>query len=212
MRLDTHQKSYADLYLQGHKQSGSQQYRMDYWNHFFLDSLLNTGKQNPTHLLEEGGGTCGIWKSLSFDRYTSVDLSEAVTEAAHNLYQGDASKELILGDIFAQDLIPSAYNAIIANAYGLYYRPDLARLERFYHLLAENGFLFIAIDPILKMKHRVVAPIASLIDRHVRPYSRVSSRSFEQMLARTGFQVWQTIDYTPAPGWKRRAYILQKRP
>jgi hypothetical protein len=58
---DIHSEAYAEMYTVSHEQAGSQQYRMSYWNHSFLDSLLNKDKQKPTHLLEEGGGTCGVW-------------------------------------------------------------------------------------------------------------------------------------------------------
>lgn len=209
-QLSIHSQDYAELYLDSHKNSAGQSYRMDYWNHFFLDSIINVGKQNPTHLLEEGGGTCGIWDLLSFDRYTSIDISEPMTEAASKLHAGTPERQFVQGDIFSEALIPSAYAGIVANAYGLYYRPNLGHLRRFHDLLSKDGLLFVAIDPVVKMKHMIAAPVASLIDRHVRPYSRVSSGSFEKMVARAGFKIWQTIDYTPAANWKRRAYILQK--
>jgi SAM-dependent methyltransferase len=210
MRMDPHSQSYADYYVSAHEKSDGQPYRMAYWNHFFLDSLLNKDKKAPTHLLEEGGGTCGIWKSLSFDRYTSVDISEPMTEAARQLYSGDAGKQFIHGDIFSEALVPGSYSAIVANAYGVYYRPNLESLRRFHDLMAEDGLLFVAIDPVVKLKHYIASPVAGLIDRHVRSYTRIPVKSFTQMVDLAGLKIWNSINFEPTPGWHRQAFILTK--
>ncbi len=205
-----HSESYAEKYLHTHTGPRDQTYRMNYWNHFFVDSIVNVGKESSTHLLEEGGGTCGIWRSLSFDRYTSIDVSEPMTAAAKTLYHNDSAKEFIVGDISSTSLSPGKYSAIIANAFGVYYRPDADRLQRFHELLAPNGLLFIAIDPVLNMKHFVAQPFATLVDRRVRPYFRISSDSLTRMARTAGLQPWLTVDFTPAPGWKRQAFLMTK--
>jgi SAM-dependent methyltransferase len=211
MSLDhIHSEAYAKRYLDTHTDSQNQAYRMGYWNHFFVDSIMNAAKEGHTHLLEEGGGTCGIWRSLSFDRYTSVDISDSMTTAAGTLYPNDSNKQFILGDIFSGSLSPGGYSAIVANAFGVYYRPDVDHLRRFHELLAPNGVLFLAIDPVLTLKHFLAQPVADLVDKRVRPYLRISPGSFAEMITSAGFQLWLTADYTPAPNWKRRAFFLTK--
>jgi hypothetical protein len=107
-------------------------------------------------------------------------------------------------------LQPGTYSAIIANAYGIYYRPDSEALRRFHTMLAPQGILFVAIDPVTDIKHALVSPMATLIDRHIRPYRRISANAFKNMARRAGFRLWLETDYTPAPDWKRKALFLIK--
>lgn len=207
---DIYSKAYAQSYLDSHKDAKDENYRKQYWNHFFLDRIINPSASGDAHLLEEGGGTCGIWNSLTYNRYTSVDLSPEMTETARALHAADKEKEFVLGDIHSKSLCENEYAAIIANAYGVYYRPDLKNLKRFYDLLKKGGVLFVAIDPVQNIKHVLALPFAGLINRHVRSYTRIPSSEFVRMAEMAGFRVWMTTDYTPSPGWDRQAFFLIK--
>ena len=207
---DIYSKAYAQGYLDSHKDAKDESYRKQYWNHFFLDRMINPSLSGDSHLLEEGGGTCGVWNSLSYNRYTSVDLSPEMTETARALHVADKAKEFILGDIHSGTLPENEYSAIIANAYGVYYRPNFKHLKRFYDLSKRGGVLFVAIDPVQNIKHVLAAPFAKIINKHVRTYTRISSSEFVRMAEKAGFRVWMTTDYTPSPGWKRRAFFLMK--
>lgn len=207
---DIYSKDYAQGYLDSHQKAKDETYRRQYWNHFFLNSVINPSVSGNTHLLEEGGGTCGIWESLSYDRYTSVDLSPEMTETARLLHGADKNKEFVLGDIYSSSLQENSYSAIIANAYGVYYRPDFQHLKRFYDLLKVDGILFVAIDPMQNIKHVLAAPVSGLINKHMRTYTRISSVAFVAMAKKAGFRIWMATDYTPSPGWDRQAFFLIK--
>jgi trans-aconitate methyltransferase len=205
-----HSKDYAHSYLVSHKNAKDELYRKKYWNHFFIDRMVNPSSSADTHFLEEGGGTCGVWELLSYDYYSSVDLSVEMTSAARTMYASEQNKTFIVGDIFSSQLNDAEYSAIIANAYGIYYRPDYRHLKRFSDLLKKDGVLFVAIDPLQHIKHFLVAPFAGLINKKIRTYTRISISAFENMARAAGFRVWMAVDYEPSSGWYRRAYFLVK--
>lgn len=205
-----HSFEYAQTYLQSHGNSSDVTYRMNYWNHLFINQILNKDKTSPTHLLEEGGGTCGIWNLLQFDSYSSADISTEMTQMAQKLHGPALDKTFITGDIFTPGLVLNFYTAIIANAFGVYYRPNLQSLQRLYDLLSPGGMVFVAIDPLLNIKHYVLSPFAGLINKHYRRYTRLSSRTLEKMAKQAGFKVWLKVTYFPVPGWERQAFILIK--
>lgn len=207
---DIYSKAYADQYIGSHRGERDADYRMGYWNHFFLNCLQNPDASAQSHLLEEGGGTCGVWKTLNYNYYTSVDVSEEMNRAAQEFFSGDTNKKFISGNIFSPLLQENSFSAIVANAYGVYYRPDYEHLKRFYDLLRPKGLIFVAIDPDKNLKHKLAAPFSGLIDKHIRRYTRVSSKKFEDMALRAGFKVWMSVDYSPAQNWKRQAFFLLK--
>lgn len=201
---------YAQRYFLSHQGERGREYYESYWNHILIDRVINASSPVGSHLLEEGGGTCGIWSDLSFKKYTSVDISAEMIKSAGILHKGSDNKTFILGDIFSKELVVGAYSAIIANAYGIYYRPDFESLRRFCNLLSPGGILFVAVDPAQDIKHFLAAPFSRMIDKKLRRYTRVIIPLFEKMIKKAGFRVWLSVTYTPSPGWSRKAYILIK--
>ncbi len=202
-----HSRAYAESYLSSHLHGADGTYRKEYWNHFLLNAVI--APTEGSHLLEEGGGTCGVWKHLNFSSYTSVDVSEEMILAARELHRGDSQKNFYQGSIKTVQLAAEQYDAIVANAFGVYYRPELDALKKLSACLKPDGLLFVAIDPANTLKHRFLWPLAGLINKY-RPYNRISESVFLKMTKQAGLRVWMSADYTPAPGWVRKAYFLTK--
>ena len=205
-----HTAEYARHYCASHENPGEKYFR-DYWNYLLINDLKTRDPRVESHLLDEGGGTCGIWKHLSFDNYTSVDVSEPMIAAAKNMHGGNAAnKYFVHGDIFSPMLWPGAYTAIVSCVMGVYYRPRAAHFARLYELLAPGGMMFCAIDRPLKLRHILADPFADMIDRRARRYTRISQRRFLKLAEAAGFKLLTATDWQPAPGWTRRGFILTK--
>ncbi|MEM7651516.1 MAG: class I SAM-dependent methyltransferase [Pseudomonadota bacterium] len=204
---------YANQYVQSHNADArDQNYFLSYWRYLMLDRLYADSPflQEDTNMLEEGGGTCGIWQELQYDHFTSVDLSTEMTQAAEKIYADDANKTFLVGDVFDASLAPDTYHVIMSNAFGNYYRPNAKYLQRFFELLKPGGCLSLATDPCQKPLHHLCEPVGDLIDRHVRLYTRISNQAFLKMASQVGFKVWLSTLYEAAPGWQRQYWFLRK--